>query len=303
LTATSNQQASGAAEQSQAVVAATTSLEELSYSASQIAENARQVATSIARVLEVAHQVHGVSGQTESIALNGKAAVEATINGFTRTSQRIEVLAHHLLALTERSKKITTIIDLLDEIASETHLLSLNAAIESAGAGTAGQRFSVVAAEIKNLADRSVESTKEVREIIGELQGAVAGAVLAAEEGRKEANRSAEKAHLSGQVIIQVTEAVLETSRFGNMIVEFAENASSLAEEISLATNQQRSASDQIVATIHQVKQVAHETASSCRYIAQSAQQLSDLTMQLSTTLDLNKLEDSRLADQEALVA
>src|SRR5439155_21875221 len=125
--------------------------------------------------------------------------LDSSIQSIEDVRNGITGLAERLMILTERSRQIGSIIALIQEIADETHLLALNAAIESAGAGESGRRFAVVATEVKSLADRSLEATKEVSQVITELQGAVAGAVLASEETRKKTFGAVELSYQAGQ--------------------------------------------------------------------------------------------------------
>ncbi len=255
LSATSRQQASGSAEQASAISEVTSTIEEMGYTARQIAQSAENVAA--------------VADQTLEAVGRGQAAVDETVSAMEGIKGRVQELADKVLALGERSQRIGEIMEIINNIADETHLLALNAAIESAGAGEHGRRFAVVAAEIKNLANRAMDSSKEVRGIIAEIQRATNASVMAAEEGLKETERGV------GQVY--------QAGRAQEEIVVLAQRNSEAAQEISLATTQQRTASEQIVETMREIAEVANQTAEGSRQMAEAATMLSSIADQLQT--------------------
>lgn len=253
LLAASHQQASGATEQASAVSQISTTIEELGATARQIAISAEQVAQAAQQTLE------NLS--------DGQGAVDAGIQAMERIRERMRDVTQRVLSLGERSQQIGEIIDLINDLSDETHLLALNAAIEAAGAGEHGRRFAVVAAEVKSLANRALAAAKEVKGVIAEIQQATNAAVLAAEEGGKEVERGAEQSHSAGHVM--------------DAIVMVAERTAQSASEISLATAQQQSASEQVVETMREVAEVARQTASGARQMSESAQMLSGIAERL----------------------
>ena len=255
LSATSRQQASGSAQQASAISEVTSTIEEMGYTARQIAQSAENVA-------QVADQTLQSVGQ-------GHAAVDETVSAMEGIKNRVQELADKVLALGEHSQRIGEIIEIINDIADETHLLALNAAIESATAGEHGRRFAVVAAEVKNLANRSIESSKEVRGIIAEIQQATNASVMAAEEGLKETERGVRR--------------VYEVGRAMEQIVMLAQRTSEAGQEISLATTQQRTASEQIVETMREVAEVANQTADGSRQLAEAATMLSAIAERLQS--------------------
>ena len=253
LLAASHQQASGATEQASAVSQVSTTIEELGSTARQIAIAAEQVASAAQQTLE------NLSA--------GQDAVDKSIQAMERIRARMQDVSTRVLSLGERSQQIGEIIDLINDLSDETHLLALNAAIEAAGAGEHGRRFAVVAAEVKSLANRALAAAKEVKGVIAEIQQATNAAVLAAEEGGKEVERGVELAHSAGQVM--------------NNIVMVAERTAQSSAEISLATAQQQSASEQVVETMREIADVARQTAAGSRQMAESAQMLTAIAERL----------------------
>ncbi|GIV97675.1 MAG: methyl-accepting chemotaxis protein [Herpetosiphonaceae bacterium] len=253
VSAASQQQASGATEQASAVSQVSSTIEELGYTA-------RQIALSADQVREAAQQTLDSLGQ-------GQQAVDESIRGMERIKARVQDVATRVLGLGERSQQIGEIIDLIDDIADETHLLALNAAIEAAGAGEHGRRFAVVAAEVKNLANRALNAAREVKGVIAEIQTATNSSVMATEESVKEVEKGLELARRAGEVM--------------DMVLMMAERTASAAQEISLATSQQQTASEQVVETMREIAEVSRQAAAGSRQMAQAAATLTAIAERL----------------------
>ncbi len=253
LQTTSQQQATGATEQASAVSQVSTTVEELGTTARQIAQAAEHVTQAATQTLE------NLS--------NGQTAVDESIQSMERIRTRMQDISARVLGLGERSQQIGEIIDLIDDISDETHLLALNAAIEAAGAGEHGRRFSVVAAEVKNLANRTLAAAKEVKGVIVEIRQATNSAVLAAEEGGKEVEIGADLSYRAGQVM--------------DTILMMAERTAQSASEIGMATAQQQSASEQVVEAMREIAEVARQSAAGARQMAESAAMLTAIADRL----------------------
>jgi methyl-accepting chemotaxis protein len=241
--------ASGSSEQAASVVEITAAMEELARTASQIAGNA----SSQADLAQAAEE----SGTT------GQGAVEEAVDGVEEVKKRISGIASRAEILGNRSKEIYRVLDLITEIAQETHILSLNAAIEAAAAGDHGRRFSVVAEEVRRLAQRSQESVESVRNLLDEFAGSIRTTVVATEEGSKEAGRVLERARAAASAIEDLRGASSDTAR--------------VAREISLATQQQNAASDEVVLTLKEVSQVVQRMADGLKHFTETADRLNRL--------------------------
>ncbi|HSH68842.1 MAG TPA: methyl-accepting chemotaxis protein, partial [Deferrisomatales bacterium] len=148
LVTISMEQSSGAAQQASAVQEATTTSE-------QIAATSNEISANVESVEQVAEETYNAS-------VRGREAVAGAIEGMAQVKQKVNAIADAMLELGKKSQKIGGIANIVDEISEQTHLLALNAAIEAAGAGEHGKRFSVVAAEIRRLAERTVEATAQI---------------------------------------------------------------------------------------------------------------------------------------------
>ncbi len=251
--ATASELASGSSQQSAAVVEITATMEELARTAAQIATNAST-------------QAEG-AGRAEDSGNAGSAAVAEAVEGVEEVRERIRTIASRADELGARSKEIYRVLDLITEIANETHILSLNASIEASAAGEHGKRFAVVADEVRRLAQRSRESVDSVRHLLEEFSASIRGTVVATEEGTKEATRVFERARAASSAIEELRGALSETAR--------------AAREISLATDQQRTASDQVVLTLKEVSQVIQKMADGLKYFTTTAERLDQLALSI----------------------
>jgi methyl-accepting chemotaxis protein len=263
---TASELASGSSEQAAAVVEITATMEELARTAAQIATNAANQAE--------------LAAQAEAAGTAGAAAVEEAVAGVEEVQKRIAAIATRADSLGTRSREIYRVLDLITEIAQETHILALNAAIEASAAGEHGRRFSVVADEVRRLAERSRESVESVRTILEEFSASIRATVVATEESSKEVARVLERGRAAAASIEQLRTAVAETAQ--------------AAREISLATQQQRTASDQVVLTLKEVSQVIQKMAEGLKAFSATAERLSQLALSIQLLTQSFHLESSR---------
>jgi len=235
IRAASEEQATGVAGQSSAISQVTTTIEELDTTATRIAKNAENVAR--------------IAGDT----LAGMQEINAKVND----------TAKKILSLGEKSQSIGNITKLIDGIADQTNLLALNAAIEAARAGEVGRGFAVVAQEVRKLAERSSESTEEIRQLINEIQGETNTTIMSIEGSTKWVKKG----------------------------LDLIEETAKSAKEISIATQQQKFASDQVVQAMREIDSVTKQFVSSTRQATASAAELSSLSEELKSAISDFKLE------------
>ncbi|HZF11410.1 MAG TPA: methyl-accepting chemotaxis protein [Thermoanaerobaculia bacterium] len=247
--------ASGSSQQAASVVEITAAMEELARTASQIADSAGLQAM--------------LAERAEASGNAGSAAVDEAVDGVEEVQKRISGIANRADTLGTRSKEIYRVLDLITEIADETHILSLNAAIEGAAAGVEGRRFAVVAEEVRRLAHRSQESVDSVRALLDEFASSIRATIVATEEGSKEATRVLERARSAAAAISALRAAAGDTAR--------------VARQISLATQQQNAASDEVVLTLREVSQVVQRMTVGLKQLSGTADRLNrlGLTIQL----------------------
>ena len=266
LMAISVQQASGSAEQAAAVQQATTTSEEIAATARQVSDNAGRV--------------EALAGNATASSTDGQEAVSAAVDGMSLLKDQVQSIAEAMLELGENSQKIGGIIDIIDEISDQTNLLSLNAAIEAAGAGEAGKRFSVVANEVRRLADRTADATNQVKALIVQIQQATNSTIMLTEEGSKGVDAASSLVANISEALEKITDAVAETT--------------SAASEIKLMTQQQTTASEQMTETIVEVRDVAVQVATSSQETTQSIAELTSLAERLQNLVEEDLLSQAK---------
>jgi methyl-accepting chemotaxis protein len=260
LQAAANQQVSGASESS-------TAMSEITSTTGELLATSRQIAQSAQRVAQVAEE-------TSSAAKTSDRAAQRAHESVSGIKRQVDLIVAHMLDLGKKSQQIGMILDIINELAEQTNILSINATIEATGAGDAGKRFSVVADEIRKLADRVGGSTKEIRALIEEIRGAVNATVMATEGGTKVVDAGA-------QQFAEVATALTQISALLGTMTD-------AAREIELSTKQQSTAVEQVNVAIADVAKVSKETETSSKQTLQTATQLTHLSSELKSLIHTN---------------
>jgi methyl-accepting chemotaxis protein len=264
ILASSEEQASGASEQAASVGETTASIEELSTTAGQISENSDIQA--------------GMAESTQQNAEESAKAMGEAARMMETIQQQTEKGAEKIMSLGEKSQQIGKVLGIINEVAAETKMLSLNAAIEASKAGEAGRGFSVVASEIRKLAENVVKSTGTIENIAHEIQTAANASVMAAEENVK--------------VVKAGTASLTRVETAMREIVAMAEQTTDSAKQVSMATGQQKGASEQVVITMRELSDVARQMAGAAGETTQSANTLTQMTENLKQIISRFKLAD-----------
>lgn len=262
ILSSAQEQAAGTKQQAAAVQEITTTVEEISLSGKQVAERSRQVA-----------------GTAEAVASSGTAglhAVRDASQGMEAIREQTETVAENIITLSERTQAVGEIIATVNEIAEQSNLVALNAAIEAADAREQGRRFSVVAGEIKNLADQAKEATAQVRGILEQTQKGINTSVMLTEEALKRVELGREKSTMSEHVIRQMADNIQESVHAFQQIVG--------------ATNQQQIGLEQVTQALHEIRQASQQTAQTTAQLEKASLDLSQLGQKLSRTLEKYRL-------------
>lgn len=289
LTSVASQQAGGSQEQVATVTQVNSSVKELSATASQIKQIVYQVEKATTAMTQDSHEIASTTNASVEQAHIGLRTISETLT----VSQQVAELYRELLVKTEqladRSNHMRQILQLLDGISGETHLLSLNAAIEAAGAGQYGDRFGVVAAEIKKLSERSRKAGQDVAGIVEEISNFSQELRYVAQNGSNRADQLEAVAYQTGQWIDQLQKVAYQAQNQANSITKKAEEVENLTQIIHISTSQQSSASEQVLLSLNELLEVARQGASGSELVVNTARFLEDLSHTLTQALEINQ--------------
>ncbi len=285
LIGTASQQASGSQEQVSIVNEVYSSVIELSEAANNIERLASNVDASVNRVATQSRQIEETASEAANRSQKGLEAIAKAVQAINQTTQLYQNLLSEMNDLRKKSSNMRMILDLLKSIASQTHLLSLNAAIEAAGAGERGERFGVVAQEVKNLAERSAQANQEVVAIIQQIEESARTAVTSTEGAYLQAQTIQEAVNYTGTIIQEISQVVLQSREQAITISRASYSVKELTEVIQSATTQQRGASEQVLQALKGLSIVAEQSAEGSHMIATTADGLEELSQHLKTAL------------------
>ncbi|KYC40261.1 chemotaxis protein [Scytonema hofmannii PCC 7110] len=242
--------------------------------------NSVQVMTdSIHRVAEAAREAEAVARDASQIALKGGDAVENTVAGILEIRETVAETTRKVKRLAESSQEISKIVALISQIASRTNLLALNASIEAARAGEAGRGFAIVADEVRQLADRSAKSLKEIEEIVRQIQSETGSVMTAMEEGT--------------QQVIKGTQLAEEAKRSLENIIQVAKRIDSLVRGITADTVEQTETSRAVAQVMQSVELTAQETSQEAQRVSGALQHLVGVSRDLIASVERFRVETS----------
>jgi methyl-accepting chemotaxis protein len=275
IAASVSEQASISTEQSASLSEITATMEELSASSSQIAENANSVAQLSKNMLAETDRsvvsLGSLKGKMDEIEADNKKSI------------------NEILELDRKSKEIGKIMGIINNIADQTKMIAFNAAIEASSAGEAGKRFSVVAGEIRRLADNVMESTGEIQGKIEEIQKAVNRLVIVSEKGEKTVRDGANSATTT-----------LEDLKH---IVVGTKSTTESAIQISLATQQQKTASNQVLIALKEIDQGMHHSSAAIRQTSATTTTMTDMAENLQKILGKFKTKGKTQLEKGSMTA
>jgi methyl-accepting chemotaxis protein len=262
ILASTQQQAAGTAEQAAAVHQANATMAEISQSGAQISERARAVAAA--------------ADATSSASTAGLQSVQNTTGTMESIREQAEAVAENVIALSEKTQAIGEIIAAANDIAEQSHLLALNAAIQAAAAGEHGRSFAVVASEMKSMADQSKQATVQIRSILGDIQKSIASSVMLTEEAVKRIELGREQAEGADRSIRALTANIEESVQAFQQIVA--------------GSNQQQIGFEQVAQAFRNIGIASEQTATSTRQSERAAANLNALAQQLRTAVERYQL-------------
>lgn len=262
LVATATQQGSSISQQASSIQEVSTTLDEIKALANQATEKARSVLQ--------------ISDRSLDVSKTGQQSLEQAGEVMAKIKSQVEAIASNILDLSERAIQIGEITSTVNDIAEQSNLLAVNAAIEATKAGEAGKGFGVVAVEVKNLASQSKQATSQVRTILSQVQKATSSTVMVTEEGSKRVEKGVHQIHQVNANIKQLYEIIVELS---NAI-----------KQISISAKQQESGIEQIAIALRQINQASNENVAGAKQQNITAHNLNQLATGLNTIVQRYRL-------------
>lgn len=264
------QQSASTIQQSSSVTEITSTMEELSASSREIANSSEEVVKIAAKSLNETKE--------------GLEGMESLLGKMTQIDQQSRQNITKIVDLGKKSNEITEVMELINKISDQTKLIAFNAALEASSAGAAGKRFNVVAVEIRRLADNVMESTGEIGKKITEIQESVSKLI-----GDLEAN----------------SHSINEGMKYSNNVVEMMQQSleaarltTDAAKQISLSTNQQKSASDQVVFALREINDGSTQSAESIKMIEKITIDISSMSKELKKQVSHFRLDADSTSDE-----
>ena len=255
----------------------------------RVAETASSMASSVDQVASDAREVAEAGAATRESAQHGAAAVRETVAGMREIHAVVSEAAGKVEQLGKLGEKIGNVVETIDDIAEQTNLLALNAAIEAARAGEHGRGFAVVADEVRKLAERSQRETKAISELIREVQTGTRDAVKAMESGSSKVEQGTAKADQAGVALTEILDAIeamvervtviagaaqqMTTASRG--VVDAMGNISAIVEESSAATEEMAAQAGQVSESIQSIASAAEQSSGATRQVSASAEEMS----------------------------
>jgi methyl-accepting chemotaxis protein len=250
-----------------------TGTEEVVAQASTVATAGEEMSATSGDIAQNCQMAAEGAQQAAQSAQNGADVVEKTVRVMGQIAEKVQESARTVESLGARSDQIGAIIGTIEDIADQTNLLALNAAIEAARAGEQGRGFAVVADEVRALAERTTRATREIGEMIKAIQNETKGAVAAMEQGVHQVENGTIEAAKSGQALQDILQQINDVSMQVNQIATAAEEQTATTGEIS--SNMQ-----QITEVVQQTSQGAQESASAAAQLSGNAEDLQRLVQQ-----------------------
>lgn len=251
-------QSSGASEQASSINEITASLEEIEKSTAQTADKAKALGEAAIK--------------TQEKGRLGVESVEESMRGMRLVREKVQTIAQTIMELSSQTQQVGEITEVVNNLAQQSKMLALNASIEAAKAGEAGKGFSVVASEVKNLAEQSEQSTSQVQKILEDIRKATERAVMVTEEGTKGVDYGASLIEKTGEIVISLNDVIRE--------------ATIASKQIEAAISQESVGVEQITVGMNEINQVTASFVESARQTTEAIANLAEIAKDLKANID-----------------
>ena len=245
-----------------------TAVEEMASSVTEITSTMEELSASSTQIAEHSGSVAEIANQTWEKSKKGSEAMRSVMARMDDIRTDNQHSLEEIVQLGAKSRQISKVMDIINTIADQTKLIAFNAALEASSAGDAGRRFSVVASEIRRLADSVTESTGDIEANVEEIQGSISRLVVTSEKG--------------STTIAAGMQVSTSTTHDLDELVDAASQTRNAARQISLSTQQQKTASDQVVIALREIVTASSQTAQAISSVSRISTEMSTMSLELS---------------------
>ena len=288
--------ASSVVEMTSAIREIARSADTLNQSTESTAQALELLSQSVRTVESNANESRTLSDETARKAEQGMSAVHETVEGMVEIQDSFKGLDQIISSLSDKSESIGAVVKVIESVVEQTNLLALNAAIISSQAGEHGRAFSVVAEEVRSLAERTASSTREIADLITSVQGGVHSAVAAMEQGSTRVDRGVELSNEAGRILQEIGGSTQQSQRWAKEIVEATRSQAADIDQVGIAMTQ-------VKETATQLNRGTHEQDSASAEITRGVEQMRHLGLEVKNAAQEQRRESSLITQSVEIVA